>query len=173
MPFLSLEAEADTPPGAPRREVHAVSPGKVELEREGLTSFGRSVASALLGASRPTLGCRLVGSESGPSPSGNSVLSQAALHRLAGLADPPLGWSLGIPIVHLRGLPWPRKRMAAMTRSEGWRPNCGPPSEGLRVSGVNRVLRQSLIAGFHRTRSGHRWVGCGRPRGWSPVPRHW
>jgi hypothetical protein len=84
--------------------------GESELEREGLTSFGRSVASALIGASPPPA-ADLAGVPA--LALREQLLSQRPFIGLLDLLT--LAWSLGIPIVHLRVLPWPRKRMAAMT----------------------------------------------------------
>ena len=81
------------------------------LERAGITSFGRAVAAALIGALPPSA----------------ADLSGASAHDLrqsiidsgrpyVGLADLlALCWGIGIPVAHLRVFPWPQKRMAAMT----------------------------------------------------------
>lgn len=92
--------------------------GESDVERAGITSFGRAVASALLGASPPTA-ADLTGASA-------SALRQQLLsaHRpFIGLLDLlALTWSVGIPVVHLRVFPWPRKRMTAMTVRVGDRP---------------------------------------------------
>lgn len=88
---------------------------ETELERAGITSFGRSVAAILLRGTS-TSGHRLAGMSA-------VDLRQQVLDTgrpFIGLLDLlTLGWALGVPIIHLRVFPWPRKRMAAMSASIG------------------------------------------------------
>lgn len=84
-----------------------------DLERAGITSFGRAVAAALIGASPPSA-AELIGI----SPGGlrQSILDSGSPY--VGLADLlALCWGIGVPVAHLRVFPWPQKRMAAMTVS--------------------------------------------------------
>lgn len=87
--------------------------GESELEREGISSFGRAVAKTLVNAfpareTRPNepssaLGLRemLLG------------LGRAPYIELSDLLA--LSWGIGVPVAYLRVFPWERKRMAAMT----------------------------------------------------------
>lgn len=87
---------------------HLTSEGN--LERAGISSFGRAVASSLVNAL--------------PSPAGTFMDVSAGTARQTILAtDRPfvdlldllsLCWSVGVPVIHMRVFPWPQKRMAAM-----------------------------------------------------------
>ncbi len=90
--------------------------GEEMVERAGITSFGRAVATAMVQAApapRPI---------EGSSP---AALREALLGRgrpFVALADLlAFTWSVGIPVVHLRVFPWPQKRMAAMAVAVGTR----------------------------------------------------
>jgi hypothetical protein len=85
--------------------------GESDLERAGITSFGRAVASSVISASPPP-----AGSIQGVSASQlRSALLRSA-QRYVDLVDLlALAWGVGAPVVQLRVFPWPRKRMAAMT----------------------------------------------------------
>ncbi len=106
----SLLEQADTPRFLWRTEARFKRlAGENETEREGITSFGWSVASLLL--------------EAAPVPAANLAGATASALRQQLLAERPfiglpdlltVAWSFGIPVVHLRVFPWPRKRMAAM-----------------------------------------------------------
>jgi hypothetical protein len=86
--------------------------GESELEREGISSFGRAVAKTLLnGTPVPEMARPTVSSP------------QALREMLLGLGRAPyiglgdllaLCWGIGIPVAYLRVFPWERKRMAAM-----------------------------------------------------------
>jgi hypothetical protein len=80
-----------------------------EIEKSAITSFGAALGRVLISAQ-----------PSWKSISGASALDlrNAILHsqpyvRLLDLIS--LSWSVGIPVIHLRVFPWPRKRMAAMS----------------------------------------------------------
>jgi len=85
--------------------------GEGDLERAGITSFGRAIASILLGATtdpsvdisgRPARDLR------------EEILASGRPYvDLKDLLS--LCWGIGIPVVYLRVFPWPRKRMSAMT----------------------------------------------------------
>jgi Zn-dependent peptidase ImmA (M78 family) len=82
-----------------------------ELELAGITSFGRSVASALIAAAPAAEG-------SAAGMSGQQLREQilASGRPYVDLLDLlNLCWAVGVPVVHLRVFPWPEKRMAAMT----------------------------------------------------------
>jgi hypothetical protein len=91
--------------------------GENELERSGITSFGRTVATLLIAAS-PTLAVSLAG-----------VSARDLRTQILGSGSPYVGlldllllsWSIGVPVIHLRVFPWPQKRMAAMTVALGER----------------------------------------------------
>ena len=85
--------------------------GEGDLEQAGITSFARAVASILLSGTTGDV----------PGLTGQSALG---LRESILAADQPyvgliellsLSWGVGVPVVHLRVFPWPRKRMAAMT----------------------------------------------------------
>jgi hypothetical protein len=87
--------------------------GESELERAAIASFGRALGSIILGASS-------VGQVSLPSDSiaiRNSILRSRPFVSLLDLLV--LCWTTGIPVVHLRVFPLPRKRMAAMCARVG------------------------------------------------------
>ena len=83
--------------------------GESELERSAISSFGRAVGSLIVAAT----------------PIGQNALSPSAIgirksilnsRPFVGLLDLlVLCWTAGIPVIHLRIFPWPRKRMAAMS----------------------------------------------------------
>jgi hypothetical protein len=87
--------------------------GESELEKEGISSFGRAVARTLINAtparaptsadpsSAPDLRKLLLGAERAPFISLVDLLA--------------LSWSIGVPVAYLRVFPFQRKRMAAMT----------------------------------------------------------
>ncbi len=85
--------------------------GETDVERAGISSFGRAVAATLLEAS--------------PEPAGGIAGASASVLRseilrggepYIGLGDLlALSWAVGIPVIHLRVFPWRQKRMAAMT----------------------------------------------------------
>jgi hypothetical protein len=89
--------------------------GETALEQAGITSFGVALGSVLLSGVR----------------SWRSLVGMTALEMRAALIDGrpfvtltdllAIGWSMGIPIVHLRIFPWNRKRMAAMSVQLGTR----------------------------------------------------
>jgi len=82
-----------------------------DIERAGIASFGRAVATALATAAPPASNT-LAG-----------VTADELRRRLLATDRPYVGldslvalsWGIGVPIVHLRVFPWPQKRMAAMT----------------------------------------------------------
>jgi hypothetical protein len=82
-----------------------------DLERAGITSFGRATASVLLGGT----------TERAVDISGRSAieLRRSILESGRPYVDLrdllSLCWGIGIPVVYLRVFPWPRKRMSAMT----------------------------------------------------------
>lgn len=86
-----------------------------ELERAGITSFGRSVATTLLRFSPDEIDVA-------------STPATALREQILGSGRPyvdlldllSLAWTVGVPVIHLQVFPWPQKRMAAMTvRIEG------------------------------------------------------
>lgn len=85
--------------------------GASEVERTGLTSFGRAVASILLQATPPA-SRGIVGTAA-------RALRDAVLSTDREFVDLrsllTVCWGVGIPVVHLRVFPWSAKRMAAMT----------------------------------------------------------
>jgi hypothetical protein len=91
--------------------------GETELERAGITSFGRAIASILLaGLYEPAEHL------SGVAPQELRASVLASGQPFVTLADLlALSWAVGIPVVHLRVFPWPQKRMAAMTVKVGSR----------------------------------------------------
>ena len=91
--------------------------GEDDVQRAGITSFGRSVASALLRAAPEPM----VAIGDDPAAVRTQLLSGAG-RPFVDLGDlVNLSWMLGIPVVHLRVFPWPQKRMAAMAVSVGER----------------------------------------------------
>ncbi len=91
--------------------------GEGEVERAGITSFGRAVASILVTATPP--------------PAADFTDTSARDLRLQILKPGrpyvelldllSVCWAAGVPVVHLRVFPWRRKRMAAMTARVGER----------------------------------------------------
>lgn len=82
-----------------------------EVERTGLTSFGRAVASILLQATPP--GSRgIIGTAA-------RTLREAILSGGRQFVDLQslltICWGVGVPVIYLRVFPWSAKRMAAMT----------------------------------------------------------
>jgi hypothetical protein len=87
--------------------------GETELERAGIASFGVTIANVLIAATTPL---------AQPSPTSAGALRELILQsqdfvRLTDILS--LSWSIGIPVIHLRVFPWPRKRMSAMTLRRG------------------------------------------------------
>lgn len=88
-----------------------------DTERAGIASFGRAIATAMVGAAPP-----LTASLAGLPADGVRAQLLASGRPFIGLGDlVALGWGVAIPIVHLRVFPWPQKRMAAMTVRVGER----------------------------------------------------
>lgn len=88
-----------------------------EVERAGITSFGRAVASILVAAA-PTPAAAISGMSAGDLRRNLLSDDQPYVTLLDLLA---LSWGVGVPVAHLRVFPWPQKRMAAMTVSVGER----------------------------------------------------
>jgi hypothetical protein len=89
--------------------------GEEEVERAGITSFGRAVASILVSAT-PSPGATISGVSA--EELRREILSAGRPYvRLLDLLA--LAWGVGVPVAHLRVFPWPQKRMAAMTVSVG------------------------------------------------------
>lgn len=120
---LGLDPRSMLDEGAPRfrgleRARFKHLSGEDDVERAGITSYGRAVAVLLLagvssdvaditGLSALDLRQALLGSER----------PYVELRDLLAFA-----WGVGIPVVHLRIFPWKQKRMAAMTVSVDKRP---------------------------------------------------
>jgi len=89
--------------------------GEGDVERAGITSFGRAVASLLVAAT-PSSSATIRG-----------VSAQTLRQELLGEDQPfvrlldllATSWGVAVPVAHLRVFPWPQKRMAAMTVSVG------------------------------------------------------
>jgi hypothetical protein len=82
-----------------------------EIERTGISAFGRAVASIVLGATGS--GANDIGGKQ-PRELRDAILgSGRPFVDLSSLLA--LCWGVGIPVIHLRVFPWPQKRMAAMT----------------------------------------------------------
>jgi Zn-dependent peptidase ImmA (M78 family) len=81
-----------------------------ELERAGITSFGRAFASVLVAAApaRQASAVELSARELREQVLGSGRPYVDLLDLLS------LCWLFGVPVVHLRVFPWPQKRMAAM-----------------------------------------------------------
>lgn len=85
--------------------------GEGDLEQAGITSFGRAVASSVLGASpKPAV---TIGGASALQLRREMLETGRPYVDLLDLLS--LAWSVGVPVIHLRVFPWPQKRMAAMT----------------------------------------------------------
>jgi len=86
-----------------------------ELEQAGITSFGMAIGHILIAATVAPAALPVV------SATGlrDLILKHQEYVRLADLLS--LSWSVGIPVIHLRVFPWPRKRMAAMTLRQAGR----------------------------------------------------
>lgn len=84
--------------------------GEDELQRAGITSFGRAVASILIkvspGAEASIAGAPAAAIRESLLAPGRPFVELSDLLSLA--------WAVGIPVIHLRVFPWPQKRMAAM-----------------------------------------------------------
>lgn len=82
-----------------------------EVERTGLTSFGRAVASILLQATPPAprglIGTAAQKLRDAILAGGRDFVDLQSLLTIC--------WGVGIPVVYLRVFPWSAKRMAAMT----------------------------------------------------------
>ena len=89
--------------------------GETAIEQAGITSFGVALGSVLL--SGVTSWRSLVGMPAKEMRA--ALIDGRPFVELADLLV--IGWSLGIPIVHLRIFPWQRKRMAAMAVQLGAR----------------------------------------------------
>jgi hypothetical protein len=85
--------------------------GESDLERAGISSFGRAVAATLLEAT-PRSTVSIAGADA-RSVRAELMRTGVPYIELGDLLA--LGWGAGIPIVDLRIFPWQRKRMAAMT----------------------------------------------------------
>ncbi len=85
--------------------------GEGELERAGITSFGRAIASVLLHASPPSA----VGIAGLSAREMRDAILNAGAPFVTLLDLLSLSWSVSVPVAHLRVFPWPQKRMAAMT----------------------------------------------------------
>lgn len=85
--------------------------GEGDIERAGITSFGRAVAVVVVGASSTPevtiAGARAVDLRRQVLNSGRPYIDLVDLLTLA--------WSFGVPVIHLRVFPWAHKRMAAMS----------------------------------------------------------
>lgn len=89
--------------------------GESELERAGITSFGRAVASILILATpNPS---RTIKGVPAADVRGLVLDNTQTYVRLLDLLA--FTWAVGIPVIHLRVFPWTRKRMAAMTVGVG------------------------------------------------------
>ena len=84
--------------------------GEGDLELAAITSFGRALGSVLIAASPAPI--PITGSTAQNLRS-LILRDKQPYIRLLDLLS--LCWSVGIPVIHLRVFPWPRKRMAAMT----------------------------------------------------------
>lgn len=82
-----------------------------EREQAGIASFGRGLAAAMA-SSAPEPGNDLVGYRAGEL---RQELLAGGLQFIGLDTLLALSWGVGVPVVHLRVFPWPRKRMAAMT----------------------------------------------------------
>ena len=83
--------------------------GESDLERAAISSFGRAIGSILVAATTGgdnVLSADAIGIR-------NSILGSRPFVGLLELLV--LCWAAGVPVVHLRIFPWPRKRMAAMS----------------------------------------------------------
>jgi hypothetical protein len=83
--------------------------GESELERAAISSFGRALGSIVIAA---TANRNNILSADAISIR-NSILRTRPFVNLLDLLV--LCWTVGVPVVHLRIFPWPRKRMAAMS----------------------------------------------------------
>jgi len=83
---------------------------QTEIERSGISAFGRAVAATVLAATPHD-------AEVGPLQA--PVLREAILASGRPYVDLSsllaLCWGIGIAVIHLRVFPWPQKRMSAMT----------------------------------------------------------
>ena len=91
--------------------------GEGDDERAGITSFGRAIASILLGASPEPVEA-LAGAAASTLREEILASGQPFVTLVDLLA---VSWALAIPVVHLRVFPWPQKRMAAMAVMVGVR----------------------------------------------------
>lgn len=90
---------------------------ETDLERAGITSFGREVAAILI-AVTPTPDVGLRGE---PAMFLRERILDGGRPYVDLLDLLSLSWGVGVPVIHLRVFPWPRKRMAAMTARVGER----------------------------------------------------
>jgi hypothetical protein len=82
-----------------------------DVERTGLTSFGRAVASILLQATPPA--SRGIGGTDAQTLRDAILAGGRQFVDLQSLLS--VCWAVGIPVIYLRVFPWAAKRMAAMT----------------------------------------------------------
>jgi hypothetical protein len=82
--------------------------GEGDLERSAITSFGAALGSILVAATQTWTPV----ADTSSIDLRNVILQNQPYVRLLDLLS--ICWSVGVPIVHLRVFPWPRKRMAAM-----------------------------------------------------------
>jgi hypothetical protein len=87
--------------------------GETDIEKWALTSFGRALGAMLLLGTRASAPLQ----ESSAGVLRSAIIDRQPYVRLVDLLS--LCWAVGIPTVHLRVFPWPRKRMAAMSVRAG------------------------------------------------------
>jgi hypothetical protein len=112
---------------------------ETDLERQGITSFGRSLATMLLQAA-PEAVSTLVGATA-------SALRERVLDRSPFVGLPDLlavAWSAGTPVVDARVFPWERKRVAAMAVSVGERATIAVVKEARYPAQVAYLLGHEL-----------------------------
>lgn len=86
-----------------------------DLELAGITSFGRSVAAALLSAAPAST----TGFQGRTSHELRRVVLQQQRPYVELLDLLALAWGVGVPVAHLKVFPWTRKRMSAMSVGVG------------------------------------------------------
>lgn len=85
--------------------------GEGDVERAGITSFGRAVGAIVVGAT-PAPDVNIAGAQAADLRRGILESGRPFVHLLDLLS---LAWSFGVPVIHLRVFPWTHKRMAAMS----------------------------------------------------------
>lgn len=85
--------------------------GEGDVERAGITSFGRAVGAIVVGAT-PTPDVNIAGARALDLRRQILQSGRPFVHLLDLLS---LAWSFGVPVIHLRVFPWTHKRMAAMS----------------------------------------------------------